>query len=154
MNTPTTEHPTSTSQRENWDDVKARLQQRWGQMDNGDFTSSGTWDDLLARIQAKTGEARAVVEEYATKALADAKVKAADWQSYVGVLVSDAKTRAAEVRTTAADTLHQKQTAAQDAVTQQVAAAESHVRANPVTSLAYAFGLGALVGVLLGSRRS
>ena len=153
MTTQTTDH-SSTSNRENWDDVKARLQQRWGQMDNGDFASAGTWDELLGRIQAKTGEAKAVVEDYATKALSDAKVKANGWQSYVGHLVADAKTRAAEVRGTASETLHQKQVAAQDAVTQQMAAAEQHVRANPVTSLAYAFGLGALVGVLLGSRRS
>ena len=154
MNTTQSTTSHTTNSRENWDDVKARLQQRWGQIDQGDFESSGTWDDLLGRIQAKTGEARASIESFASQLLGEAKVKAGDWRQYAQQMADDARNRAAGAGTYASETARQRSGEARDMMHEQMEAAGQAVRSKPVTALAYAFGLGALVGVVLGSRRS
>ena len=138
---------------ENWDNVKARLQQRWGQIDSGDFESSSTWDDVLSKIQHKTGETRQSIEEYATKVLGDAKVKATDWQLYAKSLIEQAKTKAANVTSTTGQTAQQYTAQAQDSLSEQLHTAENAIRSRPLPSIAYAFGLGALVGVMLGTSR-
>ena len=149
---PSNVNPSSVD-RESWDDVRARLQQRWGQIDSGDFEQSGTWDEVLGQIQAKTGEARATIEQYASQLLNDAKVKSTDWQIYARDLVDRAKVR---MQDTTGGTLeaarHQRDVAGQ-AIADQLHSAEQAVRQRPMTSLAYAFGLGALIGVMLGSGR-
>ena len=151
----TASQTTQSAQRpdENWDNVKARLQQRWGQIDSGDFESSSTWDDVLSKIQHKTGETRQSVEEYATKVLGDAKVKATDWQLYAKSLIEQAKTKAANVTSTTSQAAQQYTTQAQDSLSEQLHTAENAIRSRPLPSIAYAFGLGALVGVMLGTSR-
>lgn len=151
---PTTGHDAATAQsRESWDDVKARLQQRWGQIDSGDFESSGTWDDLVHRISQKTGETRQSVEQYSSQLLNDARVKAADWQIYAKDMLAQAKAKASGMASNTSQTAHEYTAQAQATVADQMHAAEDAVRRKPLPSVAYAFGLGALVGIMLGSSR-
>ena len=55
----------------NWDQLKARIKQKWGQLKDADLDSGqGNRDQLIERIQKRTGEARdqvvAFLDECAT----------------------------------------------------------------------------------------
>ena len=144
----------SDAERKNWDDVKARLQARWNQIEDEDFQQSGTWEDLLGRIQTRSGDTLGTVQQFANALLADVKVKAGDWKGYAASQLDSVRERAASVRAAAGQSIHDQGVHAQEVMHEQVAAAQQHVRTNPFSSMAYAFGLGALVGLMLGSRRS
>ncbi len=48
----------------NWNIVKGKLKQRWGDLTDEDLTFvEGKEDELIGRIQKRTGEAREAVED-------------------------------------------------------------------------------------------
>jgi uncharacterized protein YjbJ (UPF0337 family) len=49
----------------NWNEIKGKLHERWGQLTNDDLQKArGNVDQLVGLIQRKTGEARERVEQY------------------------------------------------------------------------------------------
>jgi uncharacterized protein YjbJ (UPF0337 family) len=47
----------------NWNQVKGRLKQKWGQLTDDDLSyEEGREDELIGRIQQRTGQAREEVE--------------------------------------------------------------------------------------------
>ncbi len=53
----------------NWNVVKGKLQQRWGELTNDDLSYvEGQETELVGRIQHRTGESREAVEEALDKA--------------------------------------------------------------------------------------
>lgn len=49
----------------NWNEVKGKLKQRWGQLTDDDLKYvEGKEDELIGRIQRRTGEAREQIERF------------------------------------------------------------------------------------------
>jgi uncharacterized protein YjbJ (UPF0337 family) len=49
----------------NWNEVKGKIKQRWGDLTDDDLTfQEGKEDELIGRIQRKTGESREEVVRY------------------------------------------------------------------------------------------
>src|SRR2546428_14120072 len=53
----------------NWNEIKGKLRNRWGQLTNDDLQQAqGNVDQLIGLIQRKTGEARSSVEHFLEEA--------------------------------------------------------------------------------------
>ena len=49
----------------NWNEIKGKLRQKWGQLTDDDFQQiRGDAEQLIGVIQRKTGEAREAIEQY------------------------------------------------------------------------------------------
>ena len=49
----------------NWDQLKGKVKQQWGDLTDDDLTyAEGKSDELLGKIQEKTGEAKEKVAEF------------------------------------------------------------------------------------------
>ena len=55
----------------NWNEIKGKLRNKWGQLTNDDLQQArGNIDQLIGLIQRKTGEARSSVEKFLEEATA------------------------------------------------------------------------------------
>ena len=134
----------------NWNEIKGKLHERWGQLTQDDLqTARGNVDQLVGLIQRKTGEARERVEQYLSELtsngggvgrVADAvrgyASSAADsmrgYASNATESIEDARARAAEM------------------VRGGFVQTERMIQERPVESLAVGFGAGLITGVIIG----
>jgi len=133
-----------------WNEVKGRLKEHWGQLTDDDLRrAEGSTDQLVGVVQQKTGAAKSEVEAFLDSVLngsfseqaaetvqryADAaQTAAADAAAYARQNYNRLATQSGEYRGKVADT----------------------IRARPGESLAIAFGLGIAAGALffLGRKR-
>ena len=135
----------------NWNEIKGKLRNKWGQLTNDDLQQAhGNVDQLVGLIQRKTGEARTSVEKF----------------------LEDATGGGASALNEATETAHEYAQQAMETVQERVEAggrvgpqglrpgsrvAEARLRRSrdmikerPAESAAVCFGVGMLVGVLLG----
>jgi ElaB/YqjD/DUF883 family membrane-anchored ribosome-binding protein len=113
-----------------WSDVCARLKEKWSQLSEADFRACEEGvERLIDQIQAKTGESRAVIEQFLAK------------------LADEAATAANEFRDRLHSKLHEGASQAADSARHGYEAAQNAVRERPGQSLAVAFGLGVAAGV-------
>ena len=135
----------------NWNEIKGKLREKWGQLTNDDLQQAqGNTDQLIGLIQRKTGEARNAVEKFLTDATAGGS-------STVGQAAETAREYAQHAMETvqhrskqAADQLQQRYSTAADSVRHGYEEAETMIRDRPAESAAVCFGVGMLVGVVLG----
>lgn len=133
-----------------WNEVKGRLQENWGQLTEDDLSRvKGSTDQLVGVVQQKTGASRREVEEFLTSMFSDSeRVKervAETAQQYADV--------ASEYAAEASEYLKQNYRQAADlggAYTDKVA---NTVRSRPAESLAIAFGLGIAAGAVFFLKR-
>ena len=125
----------------NWNEIKGRLRERWGQLTEDDLREfNGNVDQLVGTIQRKTGERReqieAQLESMMERALRGAERARESVQEY--------SQQAAEMYNQMAGNLR----AGYEDV-------EALVRRNPAESVAVAFGTGLIAGLIIGlvSRR-
>lgn len=135
----------------NWNEIKGKLRNKWGQLTNDDLQSAhGNVDQLVGLIQRKTGEARSSIEQFldeATSVGSSAFSQAADTaREYAHQAMDQVQQRSQQ----AADTLRQGYGQASDAVRHGYEEAEDMIRERPAESAAVCFGVGMLVGVVLG----
>ena len=107
-----------------WNEIKGKLRQKWGQLTDDDFLQiRGDADQIVGILQRKTGEAREAIEKYLKEISGGAASAAAT--------VRDCAQRAA-------DQVH----AAYDK-------ADRFVRSRPGESLLVCFGVGLITGVVI-----
>jgi uncharacterized protein YjbJ (UPF0337 family) len=108
----------------NWNEIKGKLRQKWGQLTDDDFQQiRGDAEQLIGVIQRKTGEAREAVEEYLQE------------------ISGGAASAAATVRDYAQHTSDQMHAGYDQA--------ERFVRDRPGESLLVCFGVGLITGVVI-----
>ena len=108
----------------NWNEIKGKLRQKWGELTDDDFQQiRGDAEQLIGAIQRKTGEAREAIEKYL--------------EEISGGAVSAAAT-VCDYAQHASDQVH----AGYDQ-------AERFVRDRPGESLLVCFGLGLITGVVI-----
>jgi len=136
-----------------WNEVKGRLQEKWGVLTDDDLQRvKGNANALVGVIEQKTGESRRAIEEFLDQSVASGA-------SAITGAVESARQFAGKA-TEMAGKATEKAREQYDDVAESVRAgyeeAEDMVRRKPVESVAVAFGAGivtgVLVGMLLGSR--
>jgi uncharacterized protein YjbJ (UPF0337 family) len=135
----------------NWNEIKGKLKNKWGQLTNDDLQQAhGNVDQLIGLIQRKTGEARQSVEKFLE-----------DLTSNGSSGFSQAAEKAREYGHQAMETMQQRsQQAAEgfrrsygqatESMRHGYEEAESMIRERPAESAAVCFGVGMVVGVILG----
>lgn len=123
-----------------WNEVKGKLQSKWGQLTNDDLQHfHGTVDQLIGLVQRKTGETRDAISDFLDEA-------AADGSSVVGHVTEEVRRYAHD----AADLVHDQSQRAADSMRHGYDEVESMVRQRPGESVIVGFGAGVLVGLLMG----
>ena len=124
----------------NWNEIKGKLRKHWGQLSNDDIqTFDGNVDQLVGMIQRKTGEAREAVEKYLN-----------ELTSRGGSGVTQATEDVRQYVQQAADRIQDGSRQAVDSLRQGYEEAEEYVRGRPTESVAICFGVGLVVGLVLG----
>jgi uncharacterized protein YjbJ (UPF0337 family) len=122
--------------RGNWNEIRGKLQERYGQLTNDDVREyEGNVDQLVGLIQQKTGESREAIVHYLDKLTESGA-------SFLGRAGETAKGAAESVRYAAAQ--------AGDAVRGGMVRGEQMVQQYPTSSVAVAFGAGMVLGVMVG----
>jgi len=123
----------------NWNEIKGKLRQRWGQLTDDDLPQiRGDVDQIVGAIQRKTGEARETIERY--------------MQEMSGSAASAVGTAAETVcgyAQHASDTVQHTAKQAADQVRAGYSEAERFVRDRPGESLLVCFGVGLITGVVI-----
>ncbi|MCE5267487.1 MAG: CsbD family protein [Planctomycetaceae bacterium] len=112
----------------NWNQLKGKIRQRWGQLSDSDVAHfRGNVDELIGTIQQKTGEGRNAIE------------------SYLQELTGSAGTVMGQAAETARQYAHQ----ATEQYYEGMEGVRSFVRDRPGQALAIGFGTGMLVGLIV-----
>jgi uncharacterized protein YjbJ (UPF0337 family) len=129
----------------NWNEIRGKLREKWGELTNDDVQSfNGNVDQLIGSIQRKTGESRESIE------------------TYLGSVSDEFGSTLEKTRAAVQDYASQTRQAAQQQYEQAAEAmrggyrsAEQMVQSRPAESLATAFGVGLVAGLIIGlvSRR-
>jgi len=123
-----------------WNEIKGKLRNKWGQLSGDELQSfNGNVDQLVGMIQRKTGEARSSVEHYLEELTANG-----------ASAFSQASEAVREYATQAAGAVQESSKRAADSVKKGYDDAEEMIRQRPGESAAVCFGVGVLVGVVLG----
>jgi uncharacterized protein YjbJ (UPF0337 family) len=124
----------------NWNEIKGKLRQKWGQLSDNDLAQArGNIDELIGLIQSKTGEGRAAIEAFLH-----------EMSDHAGSLLGTAAERLQDVTKHAAESVQQTAKAAGDQVRAGYIETERIIRERPTQSLAVSFGVGFVAGVLVG----
>ncbi len=122
--------------RGNWNEIRGKLQERYGQLTNDDVQQfQGNIDNLVGMIQQKTGESRDAIVHYLDKLTESS----ASWMD-----------RTSEAAKHAAGYAAESTRQAQDAMRSGYVRGEQMVQQHPTTSVAAAFGAGMALGVVVG----
>jgi uncharacterized protein YjbJ (UPF0337 family) len=112
----------------NWNQLKGKLQEKWGQLSDCDVAQfRGNVDELIGMIQQKTGEGREAVEGF----------------------LQQLSEHATTIYGQAAEATRQYVHQASDQVAEGLAGAKCLVRDRPGQSLAVCFGVGLVVGLAI-----
>lgn len=129
-----------------WDQVKGRLQDRWGQLTDDELQRvRGDATALVGVIEQKTGESRREIEAYLDGVVGNGVARArmaADQVRVTADQVRDYGQRAAE-------SAHASYEQVADSVRTSYDQAEGSIRRNPAESVAVAFGAGIIAGVVV-----
>jgi uncharacterized protein YjbJ (UPF0337 family) len=123
-----------------WNEIKGSLKEQWGALSADDLRSfNGNVDQLVGMIQRKTGETREAVQKFLEEATADGS-------SFIAAAAQTARDYANRAAESAADTYE----SVTDQVRDTYSDAEGMVRTRPGQSVAVAFGVGMIAGLLVG----
>jgi len=123
-----------------WNQVRGQLKRKWGQLTDDDLKfANGNLDQLVGRIQHKTGEAREAIESFLdelTAQGASAVTQAAESvKNYAGY---------------ASDQMREGYNRISDQFGRRYEQSQDIIRENPARTVATAFGVGVLLGVVVG----
>jgi len=123
-----------------WNQVRGQLKKKWGQLTEDDLRfSNGNIDQLIGRIQHKTGEAREAIERVLD-----------ELTSQGASALSSAAESAGQYARYASDQMREGYNRISDQLGQQYDSSRELIRDNPARSVATAFGVGVLLGVVVG----
>jgi len=123
-----------------WNQVRGQLKKKWGQLTEDDLKfTNGNIEQLVGRIQHKTGEAREAIESFldemtaqGASAVSQAAESVKNYAGYASDQVRDGYNRIS------------------DQLGRRYQASEELIRENPARTVATAFGVGVVLGVVVG----
>jgi len=123
-----------------WNQIRGELKKKWGQLTDDDLRfNNGNIDQLVGKIQQRTGEAREAIEQYLTEAT-----------SQGASAVSQAAGQVGQYARQAGDQMREGYNRISDQFGRGYEYSQDMIRENPARSIATAFGVGILVGVVVG----
>jgi uncharacterized protein YjbJ (UPF0337 family) len=135
----------------NWNEIKGKLHERWGQLTQDDLQKvRGNVDQLVGLIQRKTGEARERVEQYLSELTSNGSSGVGKVADAVRGYASSAADSMRGYASTAGDSLDEARARAADLVRGGVVQTERMIQQRPLESLAIGFGAGLITGVIVG----
>jgi uncharacterized protein YjbJ (UPF0337 family) len=135
----------------NWNEIKGKLRNKWGQLTNDDLQSAhGNIDQLVGLIQRKTGEARNSVEKYLEELTGNGASTISQAADTAREYAQQAMETVQERSKQAVETARRSYGQAAETFSQGYEGAEEMIKERPAESAAVCFGVGMLVGVILG----
>lgn len=123
-----------------WNKLQGKVKEKWGQLSDDDLQiSNGNIDQLVGKIQQKTGEGREAVEKFLSELTSQGSGALANASEAVSNFAQQAGERFRDRYGNLTDQAKQHLDSAQDAV-----------RHNPSQTLAAAFGVGIVAGLIVG----
>jgi uncharacterized protein YjbJ (UPF0337 family) len=123
-----------------WNQIRGELKKKWGQLTDDDLRfANGNIDQLVGKIQQRTGEAREAIEQFLSEAT-----------SQGASAISQAAGQVGQYARYAGDQVREGYNRISDQFGRGYEYSQDVVRENPGRSLATAFGVGILVGVVVG----
>ena len=123
-----------------WNKLKGNVKEKWGQLTDDDLQiQGGNIDQLIGKIQAKTGEGREAIEKFLTGLTGKGSEG-----------ISKAAEQVSQFAQNVAPKLRDQYGQLADGTREKLGQAGSIVQHNPAQSVAVAFGVGILAGVLVG----
>jgi len=124
----------------NWNQLKGKVKQRWGQLTDDELSEvEGNFDQLVGLVQQKTGQGREQIE----RALSELSDQFGGTFTNVSETARQYMDQASEQFRGAADQIRQR-------ATEGYEEAQEVLRRRPAESVAVAFGAGLVVGLLVG----
>ncbi len=128
-----------------WEQVKGRIQERWGQITEDDLTQvKGNANQLVGVIQQRTGESRQAIEDYLEEVVHPPTMQ------QVRDAAKEYSEKAREYAERVGQSARENYEQVGETLRAQYASAEECMRRNPMESVAVAFGAGIIAGVVLG----
>jgi uncharacterized protein YjbJ (UPF0337 family) len=123
-----------------WNQIRGELKKKWAQLSEDDLRfTNGNVDQLVGKIQSKTGEARDVIEQYLNQLTSQGSSAVAQATEAAGQYAHYASEQAREGYNRLSDHFGRSYEESQ-----------AMIRDNPARSVATAFGVGVLLGVVVG----
>lgn len=123
-----------------WNQLKGKVKEKWGQLTEDDLNvSGGNFDQVIGKIQQRTGEGREAIEKFFGTLTQQG-----------GSAVSQVAEKAREFVSGGPERFRETYGQASDYARQQFEQAEDLVRQRPGQSVAAAFGVGLVVGLVVG----
>jgi len=123
-----------------WNQLRGKVKEKWGQLTDDDLNvGGGNFDQVIGKIQQRTGEGREAIENFFNSLTSG---------SASGI--SAAAEKARDLAANAGDRFRQGYGQVSDYARDRYEMAEDMVRHNPGQSVAAAFGLGLVVGLVVG----
>ncbi len=124
----------------NWNELKGKVKDHWGQLSDNDLDQvKGNVDQLIGLVQRKTGEARSKIEDFLDQLNENA-----------GGMASQAKDKAREYVDRGTEAMRGAADQMRDQYREGMENAHELVRRHPAEAVAVAFGTGLIVGVVCG----
>ena len=123
-----------------WNKLKGSVKEKWGQLNDDDLQiQGGNIDQLIGKIQAKTGEGREAIEKFLTGLTGKGSEG-----------ISKAAEQVSQFAQNVAPKLRDQYGQLAEGTRDKLGQAQSAVQHNPTQSVAVAFGVGIVAGVLVG----
>ena len=124
----------------NWHEIRGMIRSKWGQISDDEMqTFSGDVEQLVGEIQRHTGESQEAIRSYLDEITREGGASARRFTEQAGTYVSQA-----------AASLQGASRQVADSVTHRYSEAERLIQQRPAESLATAFGLGLITGLIIG----
>lgn len=123
-----------------WNKLQGKVKEKWGQLTDDDLQiQGGNIDQLIGKIQAKTGEGREAVEKFLTGLTGKGSEG-----------ISKAAEQVSQFAQSVAPKLKEQYGQLSDGTREKLEQGYDAVKQSPAQSVAIAFGVGILAGVLVG----
>jgi len=124
----------------NWNQLKGKIKQRWGQLTDDELSEvEGNYDQLVGLVQQKTGEARQQIERTIN-----------DLSEQAGGVFTQAAGTARQYADQAGQAMRGAADQVRESAMERYDEAYEMIRSRPAESIAVAFGTGLLLGIVVG----
>jgi len=130
-----------------WNQLRGRVKEKWGQLTDDDLQfQGGNVDQLVGKIQSRTGEGREAIERF----LGELTSGSASTVSQAASAVGQYAQQAGQYAQQAGERLRDQYGNIADTAREGYDSAQEIVRHNPGQSVAAAFGIGLVAGLVIG----
>lgn len=134
-----------------WDQLRGKIKQKWGQLTEDDLQiMGGNIDELVGRIHQKTGEARETIEKFIAELSSQASSTLNRARDTAKGFADDATHRMREGYDQMSERVRDGYGQLSGQARERYEQVSERVREKPAQSMLAVFGLGLVTGVLIG----